>query len=86
MGPTNQALNQKAENLASTAITDTAAEAGVAKEETTHALVDKWAMMNLGRACIAGLSAVIALWANISSVEVVGFEQLGLTSGANRMG
>ncbi|KAF2101397.1 hypothetical protein NA57DRAFT_34024 [Rhizodiscina lignyota] len=86
MGPTNKALNEKAESLASASITDAAAEAGVEKEQTTHALVDRWAMLNLGRALIAATSAMVALWANVSAIEVVEFGKVGLTAGANRMG
>ncbi|KAI7088826.1 hypothetical protein KC356_g2998 [Hortaea werneckii] len=45
--PINQKLEKKAEHLSSASLTDAAAEAGVAQEETVHQLVDRWATMNL---------------------------------------
>ncbi|KAI6803032.1 hypothetical protein KC327_g15774 [Hortaea werneckii] len=45
--PINQKLEKKAKELGSTSLTDAAAEAGVAQEETVHQLVDRWATMNL---------------------------------------
>jgi len=86
MKPINSKLLTKADSLASTAITDTAAESGVAKEETTHALVDKWATLHLGRALLAATAAVSATWATLSAVDVIGFDNIGLTTGANRLG
>lgn len=85
MGTTNQKLLEKSESLASASITDAAAEAGVAKEETVHALVDKWAMLNLGRGIMAATSAALALWASIESVQIVELNKLVMQTGANRM-
>lgn len=86
MGTVNKKLLEKSENLASASITDAAAEAGVAKEETVHALVDKWAMLNLGRGIMAVTSAALALWASVDSVKIVDINKVGLQTGANRMG
>ncbi|KAF1985202.1 hypothetical protein K402DRAFT_405347 [Aulographum hederae CBS 113979] len=85
MGPVNDKLFKKADSLANTAITDSAAESGVAKEETVHGLIDKWATLNLGNAALTFASAVCAAWAVLNPVEVVGLQGLGLSSGANRM-
>jgi hypothetical protein len=83
--PINSKLLTKADSLASTAITDTAAEAGVTKEETAHALVDKWATLHLGRALLAGIAAVSATWASLSAVDVVGLDKLSFATGADRL-
>jgi hypothetical protein len=85
MKPINSKLLSKADSLASTAITDTAAESGVDEAETTHALVDKWATLSLGRALLAAVGAGTAAWATISSIDVLPIRGLGLASGANRM-
>lgn len=45
MKPTNDKLNAKVDSLATTSLEDTAAEAGVAKEETAHGLLDKCTCM-----------------------------------------
>ena len=86
MQPVNKKLNDKAESYMTTEITDTAAESGLAKEDTVHALVDKWATLNLGNAVLAGVGALCAAWSMVESVEVVGLQFLGLRSGANRLG
>merc|ERR1711981_326329 len=85
MKPINSKLLSKANSLAAATITDAAVETGVAKEETTHALVDKWATLHLGRALLAATAAVSAAWATISAVDVIGFEKIGLTTGADRL-
>ncbi|SMR50786.1 unnamed protein product [Zymoseptoria tritici ST99CH_1A5] len=82
--PVNQKLEAKAQSLAKASLTDASAEAGVAKEETTHGLVDQWATINLGRAVIAGISAVTAVWAAVDRTDVVP-ATLKFGSGANRM-
>lgn len=69
--PTDVALKAKAESLANTSITDTAAEVGIAKEETTHALVDKWATINLGRAVLGFAGAACSVWATLGRVDVI---------------
>ncbi|ORY14904.1 hypothetical protein BCR34DRAFT_201939 [Clohesyomyces aquaticus] len=86
MGSTNRALISKADSLAATALSDKAAEAGVAKNETVHALLDKWATLNLGRAIITGVGAILALWAALDKVEIFAFRDLSLGTGANRLG
>nr|POF17314.1 hypothetical protein CFP56_65181 [Quercus suber] len=83
--PINQKLEQKADALASTAITDTAAEAEVKKEETVHVLVDRWATVNLGRTLLSGVAAVLAMWAALDKVDAVE-AGLKVASGADRMG
>jgi hypothetical protein len=52
MVQTNNKLLGKADSLATTEITDKAAEAGATQEETVHALIDMWATLNLGQAII----------------------------------
>lgn len=83
--PINSKLLTKANSLASTAITDAAAEAGVAEEETAHVLVDKWATLHLGRALLAATAAVSATWASLPAIGVIGFDKIGLAAGANRL-
>ena len=86
MQPVNKKLNEKADSYVSTEITDTAAESGVAKEDTVHSLVDKWATLNLGNAVLVGIGALCGAWSMVESVEVVGLQFLGLRTGANRLG
>jgi hypothetical protein len=86
MGSTNKKLLDKADSLASSTAGDAAGEAGVAKEETAHALVDKWATLNLVRGIITLTSSVLAAWATINPTEIVGIDTASLVSGANRMG
>jgi hypothetical protein len=86
MAPTNNKLIEKRDALAMVAAEDKTAEAGVAREETVHALLDKWAVLNLGRAMIVGLGSILAMWASLSKLEVVAFSEMGLKSGANRLG
>lgn len=84
--PTNDKLFEKETSLAGTSLDDKAAEAGVTSGETTHALIDKWAMLNLARAAITGVGAIFAIWAALDKRETGGYNSVGLTSGANRMG
>ncbi|KAF1816694.1 hypothetical protein P152DRAFT_454918 [Eremomyces bilateralis CBS 781.70] len=59
IGPTNRALARKAEEADTLAsLMDVVME----KESNTHWLVDRWATLNLVRAGILGLSAVLAAW------------------------
>lgn len=83
---TTDKLLAKADSLAATEITDKAAEAGVAREETVHGLVDKWALINLGNALLTAIGAFSAAWATVDKIDVVRFKDLGLTGGANRLG
>ncbi|KAF2020487.1 hypothetical protein BU24DRAFT_416169 [Aaosphaeria arxii CBS 175.79] len=84
--PTNKKLFAKADSLAATSLDNKAAEAGVAKEETVHALIDKWATLNFARALIVGAAALLAAWAAADKREVVGFREIALDVGANRLG
>jgi hypothetical protein len=70
MEPYNRKLLEKADSLASTSLEDAAAEAGVAKEETVHSLVDTWATLNLVRGLFAGVAAIGAAWAALSPAEL----------------
>jgi hypothetical protein len=83
--PINQKLEKKASDLASASITDAAAESGVAKEETTHVLVDKWATFNLGRTVMTGVAALAATWAALDRLEVMPLVAK-LATGADRLG
>ncbi|KAF2708747.1 hypothetical protein K504DRAFT_477199 [Pleomassaria siparia CBS 279.74] len=85
MVPTNTKLDEKLDSFAGTALTDKEAEAGVAKEETTHALLDKWATLNLARAGIIGVASILGVWAAVDKREAVS-SSFKLASGANRMG
>ena len=86
MVQTNNKLLGKADSLATTEITDKAAEAGATQEETVHALIDMWATLNLGQAIITGIGSLCALWATLDKIDIVKFQDVGLTSGADRMG
>lgn len=86
INPTNAKLFKKNENFASTELTDTAAEASGSKEETTHALVEQWNTLNLGRILMQTIGAGCAIWAAVDRLQVVGFQNVGLSGGANRMG
>jgi hypothetical protein len=85
IGPINKKLVEKSDSLASTSITDASAEAGISKEDTVHALVDKWASLNLVRAVISGAAALTAMWATLNPVEVVAASGVTFATGANRI-
>lgn len=63
MSPVSAKLLQRADALAA----DVGAEARVSKDETVHALVEKWASLNMGCALLLGLAAICAGWASVSS-------------------
>ncbi|KAF2118024.1 hypothetical protein BDV96DRAFT_597874 [Lophiotrema nucula] len=84
--PTNNKLFAKNKSLAKTALEDTAAEAGLAREETVHGLIEKWTKGHLVRSLITGVGFVLALWAAIDKREAVGFKDFAFQTGANRMG
>lgn len=69
MMPTNSKLSEKSRTLATTALGDKSAEIAVAEEETVHALLDKWATLNLVRALIVGAGAVLAAWGTVSKLQ-----------------
>jgi hypothetical protein len=93
MTPTNRELLKRADSATSTVIDEAAAavETDTAKgdgnkEESTHALIDRWASLNLVRGLISGAAAVLALWASLPApVDVVAVESFEFVSGANRL-
>ncbi|KAF2728149.1 hypothetical protein EJ04DRAFT_449939 [Polyplosphaeria fusca] len=85
--PINNKLFEKEKSLASTSLEDKAAEAGIAKEETVHQLVDKWGTLNLVRSLITGAGFVCAVWAALDNkFENVAYSDFALKTGANRLG
>lgn len=83
--PVNNKLIEKMNSLSSASLEDKAVEANVAEGETTHALLDKWATLNLARAALIAGGAICAALAASDKREIVGFKEVGLASGANRM-
>jgi len=61
MLPTNKKLLDKAKETSSLAVDDKLVEVGMGGE-TAHQLVDKWATLNLGRAILLGIAAVLGTW------------------------
>ncbi|KAH7371693.1 hypothetical protein BKA66DRAFT_181583 [Pyrenochaeta sp. MPI-SDFR-AT-0127] len=84
--PTNNKLIAKKDELASASLDDKAIEANVAQGETVHALIDKWALLNLGRAALIFAGSLCAVLAALNKREIVGFKEIGLANGANRLG
>ncbi|KAF2200729.1 hypothetical protein GQ43DRAFT_441288 [Delitschia confertaspora ATCC 74209] len=66
MAPTNKGLYSKASSLASTDLSDKSAETSIEREETVHALLDKWATLNLGRALVTLVGTAAAMWAAVN--------------------
>ena len=58
---TNDKLFAKKDQLATTALDNKAAEAGVAQNETVNALLDKWATLNLARAVLVAIGSLCAV-------------------------
>jgi hypothetical protein len=83
--PVNNKLIEKKNAMASASLDDKAVEAGVAEGETTHALIDKWATLNLARTVFLVAGALCASLAAVDKREVVGFNSIGLGNSANRM-
>lgn len=52
-------------------------------EQTTHWLVDRWATVNLGRAVLSGIAAVVATWAGTGGVRMGG---IAVVKGAGEVG
>ncbi|KAF2637157.1 hypothetical protein P280DRAFT_458251 [Massarina eburnea CBS 473.64] len=81
IGPINDKLFAKEKEYSSKSLEDKAVEAGVGKEETVHALIDRWALVNVVRAGITGVGAVLTVWAALDRRVVRGFgggvERLG---------
>jgi len=69
--PIIKKLVKKSDALLTTPLVDTSAEVGVSKEETVHALVDKWATLNLVRFVLSGTAAFFAVWATLNPVEAI---------------
>jgi hypothetical protein len=84
--PTNKKLIERMDALASTGLEDKAAEAGIAEAETTHALIDKWGVLNLARCVLIAAGSLCTIVAALDKREVVGLSGISLGSGANRMG
>lgn len=61
MYPTINKLLKKAEETAALANTDEVVEVGLGGE-TAHALVDKWGVLNLGRAALLTFAAALGTW------------------------
>lgn len=83
--PVNDKLIEKMKSLSSASLEDKAVEDGVAEGETTHALIDKWATLNLARAVFLAVGALCTTLAAVDKREAIGFGDIGLSSGANRM-
>ena len=81
--PTERKLTQKVQELANVDMLDTNTQAGA--EESVHQLVDRWAMLNLGRTALIGIAANLAIWAAVNRLEVVPVA-VELTSWAKKMG
>jgi hypothetical protein len=84
--PINDKLSTKKDELASASLTDKAIEANVTEGENVHALMDKWATLNLARAVPVAIGAICAVLAALNKRDVVGFKEVALQGGANRMG
>jgi hypothetical protein len=80
MEPVNDKLMEKAQSLQ-----DKSVEAGAASDENVHALLDKWATLNLARAAITGLGSLLAIWAALDKREAAGASSFSFTTGANRI-
>ena len=74
--PVNRKFFEKSDALLTTSPVDTSAEVGESREETVHALVDKWATLNLVRAILSGAAAFFAAWATLNPVEVIVAESI----------
>lgn len=85
MKPTNDKLFERVDSLSSASLEDKTIEAKLAQSETTHALLDKWATLNLARAVLIAAGTLCGVIAAVDKVEVVGFGSIGLASGANRL-
>ncbi|KAL1600469.1 hypothetical protein SLS60_006855 [Paraconiothyrium brasiliense] len=80
--PINDKLFEKADALA----LDEKAEVGVAQEETTKALIDRWTKGHLVRTAITGVGAILAIWAVLDKSGAGDVVGLSLRTGANRLG
>jgi hypothetical protein len=85
IAPLNDRLTQKMHEMEGASLEDLAVEKGVQEGETTHALIDKWATLNVVRAVFIAIGAVCAAVAAGDKREAVRFGGIGLRSGADRM-
>ncbi len=60
-------LSVKAEETSTLGVADTIVEAGLPANETAHAMVDKWGLVNLGRGVLLLGSAVLGTWTSLCS-------------------
>jgi hypothetical protein len=58
LGPTNDKLMAKKDELATASLSNKNVEAFAAEGETVHELMDKWATLNLARALLVGVGAL----------------------------
>lgn len=72
--------------LESSSLKDKAVEAGVKEEETVHAMIDRWGLLNLARAGLIAAGVLCTVVAALDKREVVRFSGVGLGNGANRLG
>jgi hypothetical protein len=84
IAPINNKLIEKKESMASASLEDKTVEQGLAEGETTHALIDKWATLNLARAIFLAAGALCTTIAAVDKKDTISFSHIGLTSGANR--
>lgn len=80
--PINDKLFARGDALA----LDEKAEVGIAQQETTKALLDRWTKLHLVRTAITGVGALLAIWAALDKRETAGVGGVSLRSGANRLG
>jgi hypothetical protein len=85
IAPVNNKLIEKMNALSSAPLEDKAVEQGIAEEETTHALIDKWATLNVVRAVFLVAGTLCTTLAVVDKRESVAFGNIGLATGANRM-
>lgn len=71
------------EQVKSKSLGDKASESRSAETETTHALIDKWGVLNLVRAGIVAAGVLCTVMAALDKREIVDFGALALKSGAN---
>jgi hypothetical protein len=85
IAPLNDKLTEKMNEMDGASLEDLAVERGVAQGETTHALIDKWATLNVARAAFIAVGALCAAVAAGDKREGVSFGGVALRSGADRM-
>lgn len=66
MMSTNRKLFKKHDEMKRLDVGEKAAEVGLAKGESVKELVDRWGMLNLGRAVFPLVGAVVGLWATLA--------------------